>query len=116
MRTADLTTALILMAGGLLVIWDSLRLGVAYQQDFPYGVTAYLEPDVTLTQYDATNVLFGKRRHDTTVSARLALNKRDLQLFGFSPVLSYTFSRDISNIDFFGFVRNQFEIGLTRDF
>ena len=27
MRTADLTTALILMAGGLLVIWDSLRLG-----------------------------------------------------------------------------------------
>ncbi len=94
----------------------SLRLGVAYQQDFPYGVTAYLEPDVTLTQYDATNVLFGKRRHDTTVSARLALNKRDLQLFGFSPVLSYTFSRDISNIDFFGFVRNQFEIGLIRDF
>jgi tetratricopeptide (TPR) repeat protein len=94
----------------------SLRLGTAYQQDFPYGLTAYLEPDVTVTQYDATNVLFGMRRHDTTVSARLALNKRDWQVLGFSPVFSYTFTRNYSNIDFFGFTRHQLELGMTRDF
>ena len=35
MRTADLTTALILMAGGILVIWDSLRLGVGWGTDGP---------------------------------------------------------------------------------
>jgi putative tricarboxylic transport membrane protein len=35
MRTADLTTALILMAGGALVIWDSLRLGVGWGTDGP---------------------------------------------------------------------------------
>src|SRR5216683_1370363 len=35
MRTADLTTALILMAGGVLVIWDSLRLGIGWGTDGP---------------------------------------------------------------------------------
>jgi len=35
MRTADLTTALILMAGGVLVIADSLRLGIGWGTDGP---------------------------------------------------------------------------------
>ena len=35
MRTADLTTALVLMAGGVLVIWDSLRLGIGWGTDGP---------------------------------------------------------------------------------
>ena len=35
MRAADLTTALVLMAGGLLVIWDSLRLGIGWGTDGP---------------------------------------------------------------------------------
>jgi putative tricarboxylic transport membrane protein len=35
MRTADLTTALILIAGGVLVIWDSLRLGIGWGTDGP---------------------------------------------------------------------------------
>ncbi len=35
MRTTDLTTALVLIAGGFLVIWDSLRLGVGWGTDGP---------------------------------------------------------------------------------
>jgi hypothetical protein len=35
MRAADLTTALVLIAGGLLVLWDSLRLGVGWGTDGP---------------------------------------------------------------------------------
>lgn len=35
MRTADLTTALVLMAGGVLVIADSLRLGIGWGTDGP---------------------------------------------------------------------------------
>ena len=35
MRTADLTTALVLIAGGILVIWDSVRLGVGWGTDGP---------------------------------------------------------------------------------
>jgi putative tricarboxylic transport membrane protein len=35
MRTADLATALVLMAGGVLVVWDSLRLGIGWGSDGP---------------------------------------------------------------------------------
>ena len=48
MRAADLTTALVLMAGGVLVIWDSLRLGIGWGSDgpksgfFPFWLAALL--------------------------------------------------------------------------
>src|SRR2546426_5255278 len=35
MRAADLTTALLVMAGGLLVLWDSLRVGIGWNTDGP---------------------------------------------------------------------------------
>ena len=35
MRAADLTTALLLMAGGLVALWDSLRLGIGWGTDGP---------------------------------------------------------------------------------
>ncbi len=35
MRTADLTTALLLMTAGLVVIWDSVRLGIGWGTDGP---------------------------------------------------------------------------------
>ena len=35
MRTADLTTALVLTAGGVLAIWDALRLGIGWGTDGP---------------------------------------------------------------------------------
>jgi len=35
MRAADLTTAVLLAAGAVLVIWDSLRLGIGWGTDGP---------------------------------------------------------------------------------
>jgi putative tricarboxylic transport membrane protein len=35
MRTADVMTALVLAAGGVLVVWDSLRIGVGWSTDGP---------------------------------------------------------------------------------
>jgi putative tricarboxylic transport membrane protein len=35
MRAADLTTAFVLIAGGVLVIWDSLRIGIGWGTDGP---------------------------------------------------------------------------------
>jgi hypothetical protein len=48
MRAADLTTALVLIAGGALVIWDSLRLGIGWGSDgpqsgfFPFWLAVFL--------------------------------------------------------------------------
>ena len=35
MRTADVTTALLLMASGVLVLWDALRIGIGWSTDGP---------------------------------------------------------------------------------
>jgi hypothetical protein len=95
---------------------NSVRLGAGYEQNFPYGLTVYVEPDVTVSGYDAVDPAFAKRRIDRLYSVRLALNKRDWQVEGFSPVFAYTFTHDDSNIDFYRFDRHQFEIGMTREF
>jgi outer membrane protein len=93
-----------------------VRLGVGYQRDFLFGITGYVEPDVLVAQYDAASAAFGPRRHDVLSTVRLSLNKRDFAFFGFSPLLSYTYYHNVSNIALFGYVRNQFELGVTRDF
>jgi outer membrane protein len=94
----------------------SVRLGAAYQRDFPWGITGYVEPDVVVYQYDADNAAFGRRRHDVVGSAQVSLNKRNINFFGFSPILSYTYTRDDSDIGLFSFVRHQVELGVTRYF
>jgi putative tricarboxylic transport membrane protein len=35
MRAADVTTALLLAAGGMLVLWDALRIGIGWGTDGP---------------------------------------------------------------------------------
>jgi hypothetical protein len=71
---------------------------------------------VVVYQYDATSDAFGKRRHDVLSTVRLAVHKRDFAFLGFSPVVSYTYFHDASDISLFSYVRNLFELGVTRDF
>ena len=57
MRAADLTTAVVLMAGGVLVIWDSLRLGVGWGTDgpksgfFPFWLGLYVATTLYMAIY-----------------------------------------------------------------
>ena len=59
MRTADLTTALVLVAGGVLVIWDSLRLGIGWGSDgpqsgfFPFWLAVLLIASCALIAWQA---------------------------------------------------------------
>ena len=62
MRTADLTTALVLMAGGVLVIWDSLRLGIGWGSDGPQSGFFPFWLAVLLTVSCATIAWQGARR------------------------------------------------------
>ena len=63
MRTADLTTALVLMAGGVLVVWDSLRLGIGWGSDgpqsgfFPFWLAVLLIASCAIIAWQA-----GRRR------------------------------------------------------
>jgi tetratricopeptide (TPR) repeat protein len=92
------------------------RLGLAYQQEFVYGLTANVAPEVRWWRYFGFNPLFGVHRADRQYAVKLSLYKRDFTIFGFAPVVSYTYTRNNSNEELFRFNRNQFELGFTRQF
>lgn len=94
----------------------STRFGVGYLRNFPFGVTAYVQPEIQLYNYDARNELFGVERYDRIYRVQLSFYKRDFQILGFSPTFNYYFTYDDSNIEFYSFTRNQVQIGFTREF
>lgn len=92
------------------------KLGLAYQQEFAYGITVNVAPEVQWWNYQATDPLFGVRRADRQYFAKISLYKRDFTIFGFAPVLSYSYTTNQSNESLFKYNRNQFQLGFTRQF
>ena len=92
------------------------KFGLAYQQEFAYGITANVAPEVQWTNYQETDPLFGVRRVDRQIFVKLSLYKRDFTIFGFAPVLSYSYTTNQSNESLSKFDRNQFQLGFTRQF
>ncbi len=92
------------------------KFGLAYQQEFAYGITANVAPEVQWTNYQATDPLFGVRRVDRQIFVKLSLYKRDFTIFGFAPVVSYSYTTNQSNESLSKFDRNQFQLGFTRQF
>lgn len=62
------------------------------------------------------NPLFGKERDDREYRVRISGYKRDWTLFGFSPAVSYVYTRYVSNIELFDYDRHQLQLGMTRQF
>jgi outer membrane protein len=92
------------------------KVGFAYQREFAYGITANVAPEVQWTNYQETDFLFGNRRQDRQIFVKLSLYKRDFTIFGFAPVVSYSYTTNQSNQSLFKFDRNQFQLGFTRQF
>jgi hypothetical protein len=95
---------------------SSLRLGFAYLRNFGWGITALVQPELQLAFYDTENPIFGRTREDRILRLQFSVLKRDFHIFGFSPTFTYIYTRDDSNIGFYSFTRNQFQIGFTREF
>ena len=92
------------------------KVGLAYQREFAYGITANVAPEVQWTNYQETDPLFGVRRQDRQIFVRLSLYKRDFTIFGFAPVVSYSYTTNQSNEFLSKFDRSQFQLGFTRQF
>jgi outer membrane protein len=92
------------------------KVGLAYQREFAYGITANVAPEVQWTNYQETDPLFLVRRQDRQIFVKLSLYKRDFTIFGFAPVVSYSYTTNQSNESLSKFDRNQFQLGFTRQF
>src|SRR5690606_11665139 len=63
----------------------SFRIGLGYHQDLPWGISAYVQPEIITTEYDAPGMAFGETRRDRLIRLRTSLMNRRWQVFGFAP-------------------------------
>lgn len=92
------------------------RYGLGYYREMGWGIIAYLQPEITFNPYKGIQPAFNRRRNDTEFRVGLSLIKRDINLWGFSPELRYTFVKNHSSIDFYGYDRHRVEIGVSKKF
>lgn len=90
--------------------------GASYFRELPWGFGINAGLGVTLARYDQQLELFDRTRHDTTLTSRLAISNREVELWGFTPVLAWIHTDRWSNLDLYDFDRDRVEISLTRNF
>lgn len=90
--------------------------GASYYRELPMGFGISLGGSVNFARYEESLTAFGITRHDDTLTSRVALSNRAIDLFGFTPVLAWIHTERLSNIELYDFTRDRFEISLTRNF
>ena len=96
--------------------YDSWSVGGGIYSELPHGITANLNGEVKFSEFDDTNLLAGIVREDTRYVAGIGLTKRDVNIFGFAPEVSYTYVRNASNISMFDYDSHAVDVRLTKDF
>lgn len=90
--------------------------GAGYYRDFPFGFSAYLEPNFTKVRYHAPLIGFGDTRKDKIWSVRAEILNRRIEYLGFTPKLIFVYAKQDSTIPLYNYGRSQFSVGLTRQF
>jgi hypothetical protein len=90
--------------------------GGYYRENLPYRFAVYGGVQATRIRYDAALAAFGARRGDTEMSYRLSVSNKYIDIWGFTPVISYVHTDRYSNINLYSYHRDHGEFGLTRNF
>lgn len=96
--------------------YDEVLGGMGFYNEFPHGLTAYVQGTLAGRRYWDEYPGLGKARRDTRATAQVVLTKRDLTFVGFAPQLAYTFERNLSNAAFYDTTRHDVELRWTKDF
>ncbi len=96
--------------------YDSWSVGAGLYSELPHGITANLSGEVKFSTFDDTNLLAGVVRDDTRYVGSIGVTKRDINIFGFAPELSYTYVRNASNISMYDYDSHNVDFRLTKDF
>ena len=96
--------------------YTASQLSFSYTRDLPGGFTFSASPAFLTIDYDAALAAFGVTRRDDQWRLSTSLLNRRIDLYGFTPRLTYTYTQNHSDISLYSYVRNQFEVGLTRAF
>jgi tetratricopeptide (TPR) repeat protein len=92
------------------------QVGVTYSYNLRGGITLSASPSYTRAAYDAPIPAFGVKRMDNLFIVQISVLDRALDFRGFTPRVTYSFSRNDSNVPIYSFTRNRIEMGVTRFF
>lgn len=99
--------------------YSSTEIGAiaGFGGELPYGISFGLSGSVSKARFDAPIPLFSPEpRDDWRYTARATLGNRKIQLWGFSPQISASYSRIDSSIPFFTNDRLRFRFAVARYF
>jgi outer membrane protein len=90
--------------------------GVGFYKELPLGINLNGNAQARISKFDDVNPLFFVTREDQRYIGSVALTKRDLNFMGFAPALSYTYTRNVSNIAAYDYDSHEVDFRLTKDF
>ena len=96
--------------------YDAWNSGIGSYRDLPYGISVYGQLLYTRRDYDGIYPTATEARQDDRLDATLHITKRNWQIFGFAPMLQYTYTWNHSNIAFHTFDAHSVSTTLTKKF
>jgi outer membrane protein len=90
--------------------------GVTVYKELTYGITARFTGEIERSNFEDYDALSATYREDTRLTGTIELTKRDLNLMGFAPSLSYSYSENLSNVNLYDFNNHAVDFRLTKDF
>ena len=85
--------------------------------ELPHGLNGGLSAGLSRAVFDAAIPgLFPEPRKDWRINGRAYLGLRSVRVLGFSPSVTYNFTRNASNIGLYDTTRHRFQFELARYF
>ncbi|MDR0292007.1 MAG: surface lipoprotein assembly modifier [Elusimicrobium sp.] len=99
---------------------DSYKIAVGFGIELPLGVSLYLEPSYGNARARGKRVytLFepAQRRTDDSYAISVRLLNRQINVYGFTPTLNYSYTDVKSNIKNMSYNKHTVELGITNRF
>jgi Surface lipoprotein assembly modifier len=99
---------------------------MSVHKEMPFGLTADVSARLAHTQFNGAlivrpdptlpTIVALPEREDWTATASIELTKRDLNILGFAPALSYTYSNTSSSVFLYNTDNHSVDLRFTKDF
>jgi outer membrane protein len=91
-------------------------VGISVYKELPKGITLGADAQAAFADYHATHALLTYKRKDMRLGGTLNLTKRDLNIFGFAPTLTYSYVNNSSNVDLYDHNIHAVDLRFTKKF
>lgn len=85
-------------------------------KELPMGISLNANTQARFSTFDELNSSFMVTRQDQRYVGAIAITKRDLNFYGFAPEVTYTYTRNVSNIALYDYDSHAVDLRLTKDF